>query len=200
MELSMDGTFVYLNTHTPIEHELNACPQIDLSWLQVWKPMKVKFPMCSKLLEEEVGRMRCLSGVTALHEEELESAQDEHYSFCPESINRALHQWRWWLRVSQLTPELSWLKMSQSTLGNVSVMSTFQSTGTLTLHLSEQWGIIIATATKTLKKTTQKFRHSAILLPARRYRVDRVFTREKLEGDWLVHRHNGWAMQITWRQ
>ena len=46
--------------------------------------------------------------------------------------------------------------------------------------LSERWGISISTAAKTLKKTTQKFLHSAVLPLSRRYRTDQVFTRNTL--------------------
>ena len=50
--------------------------------------------------------------------------------------------------------------------------------------LSERWGISFPTATKTLKKTTQKFLRSAILPLSRRYRTDRVFSRKTILGDW----------------
>ena len=50
--------------------------------------------------------------------------------------------------------------------------------------LSERWGISLAQATITLKKTTQRFLRSAVLPLSRRYRTDRVFTRKTLRGDW----------------
>ena len=49
--------------------------------------------------------------------------------------------------------------------------------------LSERWGISISNAANTLKKTTQKFLHSAVLPLSRRYRTDQVFTRKTLRGD-----------------
>ena len=50
--------------------------------------------------------------------------------------------------------------------------------------ISERWGISVPTATKTLKKTTQKFLRSAVLPLCRRYRTDQVFSRKTLLGDW----------------
>ena len=48
--------------------------------------------------------------------------------------------------------------------------------------LSEIWGIVLAQATRTIKKTNQKFLRSAVLMLARRYRTDIVFTRNSLQG------------------
>ena len=50
--------------------------------------------------------------------------------------------------------------------------------------LSKSWGISVPTATKTLKKTTPKFLHSAVLPLSRIYRTDQLFSRKTLLGDW----------------
>jgi hypothetical protein len=66
MELSMDGTIVYTNTHMPTDKELSECPYVILSSSNPWIPMKVQFPCNGKrTLEEEVGGLRHLSGVRA---------------------------------------------------------------------------------------------------------------------------------------
>ena len=52
--------------------------------------------------------------------------------------------------------------------------------------ISERWGICISTAAKTLKKNTQKFLISAVLPLSRRYRTDRLFTRNTFQGDWYT--------------
>ena len=71
---------------------------------------------------------------------------------------------------------------------DVPFMHAFQSsdrhTDVTAQDLSERWGISVPTATKTLKKTTQKFLRSAVLPLSRRYRMDRVFGRKTLLGDW----------------
>ena len=75
-----------------------------------------------------------------------------------------------------------------SGITNVPLTSTFQSSDRHTdvspQDLSERWCISIPTAIKTLKNTTQKYLRSAILPLSRRYRVDRVFQRKTLSGEW----------------
>eukprot|EP00957_Ditylum_brightwellii_P170784 12998758-Ditylum_brightwellii.AAC.1 len=59
---------------------------------------------------------------------------------------------------------------------NIPNVRTFQSTDRHTdvspENLSKQWYISVNQATKTLRKTTQKYLRSAILPLARRYRLD----------------------------
>ena len=78
---------------------------------------------------------------------------------------------------------------------NVPLTNTFESSsrhGDVTQQaLSERWGISLATATKTLKKTSQKFLRSAILPLSRRYKVDRMFIRKTLSGDWSTNTMDG---------
>ena len=62
--------------------------------------------------------------------------------------------------------------------------SSDRNTDVTAQDLSERWGISVPAATKTLKKTTQKFLRSAVLPLSRRYRTDRVFIRKTLLGDW----------------
>eukprot|EP00957_Ditylum_brightwellii_P185341 14112565-Ditylum_brightwellii.AAC.1 len=74
-------------------------------------------------------------------------------------------------------------------------MRTFQSTDRHTdvspEDLSKQWHISVSQAMKMLCKTTQKFLRSAILLLARRYCTDRVFTRKTLQGQWATDTMDG---------
>ena len=57
--------------------------------------------------------------------------------------------------------------------------------------ISERWGISLAQAAKTLKATTQKFLRSATLPLSRRYRVDRMFHRKTLGGEWSTDTMDG---------
>ena len=82
-----------------------------------------------------------------------------------------------------------------SGISDAQELHTFQSSDRHTdvspQQLSERWCISLNTASKTLKQTTQKFLYSAILLLSRRYRVDRVFTRKTLSGDWSTDTIDG---------
>ena len=62
--------------------------------------------------------------------------------------------------------------------------SSDRHTDVTTQDISERWGICVPSATKTLKKTNQKFLRSAVLPLSIRYRTDRVFSRKTLLGDW----------------
>ena len=69
---------------------------------------------------------------------------------------------------------------------DVKEVPTFQSEGrhtdTSPEDLSQRWHISVAQATKTLKRTTQKFLRSAVLPLSRRYRSDRMFDHKTLAG------------------
>ena len=62
--------------------------------------------------------------------------------------------------------------------------SSYRHSDVTAQYLSECWGISISTAANTLKKATQKFLRSAVLLLSRRYITDLVFTRKTLRGYW----------------
>ena len=55
MELAMDGTIVYANTHTPSSVELETCPHIQLSSSYPWDPKNVEFPKCNTSLKDVIG-------------------------------------------------------------------------------------------------------------------------------------------------
>jgi hypothetical protein len=141
-------------------------------------------------LEEEIGGMRYLSGVKAHHDEEQELFPEEYSNFCLESINREIASMKMVVQEESTraeTPLTRYESIDPGISDVVPVVNTFQSSDrhsdVTPNDLSERWGISIATATKTLKKTTQKFLRSAVLPLARRYRADRVFVRKTLAGE-----------------
>ena len=67
LELSMNGTIVYFDSHTPTEKELLTCPHIVLSSPHPWDPTSIKFPKISRTLDEEMGGIRFVSGLTSSH-------------------------------------------------------------------------------------------------------------------------------------
>ena len=78
---------------------------------------------------------------------------------------------------------------------DMSLVRNFESKGRHTDvipdYLSERWMISVKKATDTLKKTTQKFLRSAVLPLARRYRVDKMFERKTLAGNWSTDTMDG---------
>ena len=77
----------------------------------------------------------------------------------------------------------------------VPYIKTFQisecHTEVTTYDLSDIWGISLSQATRTLKKTMQKFLRSAFLPLARRYCNYIVFTIKKPQGQWSCETMNG---------
>ena len=169
VELMMDGTIIYADTHSPTKEELHSCTTVQLSSEHPWDPCRVKFPVRKMTLEE---KPRQFSTVETF--------------FSIESINRATCSMQ---RIHGFVPNKIFPNYSiDPGKSDVSVPSTFQSSDRHTdvspENLSERWGISVSTAIKTIKKTMQKFMRSAILPLSRRYRVDRVFSRKTLNGDW----------------
>ena len=64
MELTINDTIVYFNTHTPSTAELQSCPHIHLSSSYPWDPKNVTFPKCTTLLQEVVGATQQLSAMS----------------------------------------------------------------------------------------------------------------------------------------
>ena len=96
MELSMEGTIVYVDTHTPTDAELDACPKVELSSPYPWNPHQVKFPSSKLTLEEEVGGMQYLSGISTLRQHDLFYDLE---TICFKHINRSIAS------VSKVIPE-----------------------------------------------------------------------------------------------
>ena len=69
MEISMEVTVVFANTHTPSDNQLQEFPHTNLSSPHPCDPMKVCLPEFYRLLEEEVGGVRYISAKVASHTE-----------------------------------------------------------------------------------------------------------------------------------
>ena len=95
-------------------------------------------------------------------------------------------------RMSRKISSLKRIELDKSRIdpGNsdIKITHTFRSSDrhsdVTTQDLSERWGISISTTVNTLKKITQKFLSSTVLLLSRRYITDRVFTRNTLFMEW----------------
>ena len=202
MELSMDGTIVFVETHTPTQQDFDTCPKIELLSPHAWNPKQVKLPSSKFSLEEEVGGMRYLSGISTLRNNDLflNDEDDDVFNtfFSLENINRGVASLN--KVISEETSEKTNSPLIRDESidpgkSDVPLMKSFQSTERHTdvspESLSERWNINIATAINTLKRTTQKFLRSAVLPLSRRYRADRVFYRKTLSGKWSTDTMDG---------
>ena len=194
MELSIAGTIVFADTHCPTEKELHDCPHIILTSHYPWNPHKVTFPKSELSLEESIGGLRQVSTVTTHGDHvviEGDDADDNVFNL--NTFNRGIAS----MRVVKTNLEDHSLEKPDIDPGksDVPLVTTFQSSDRHSdvspQHLSERWGIGLAQAAMTLKKTTQRFLRSAILPLARRYRTDRVFTRKTLAGVWATDTMDG---------
>ena len=185
MELSMAGTIVFAETHSPSPNELETCPHITLSSPHPWNPHNISFPSCRRTLEEEIGGIRQLSSLSTNQGITVDDIDNDDPLFNLNRITRCIASMK--VITSPRDNQLRRPNIDSGT-SDVPVPSAFSSSerhsDVTPQALSERWGISIAMATKTLQKTTQKFLRSAVLPLSRRYRADRVFTRKTLAGDW----------------
>ena len=185
MELAMDGTIVTATTHSPSDSDLVNYPHIELSSPHQWNPKNVRFPKCTRTLEEASnGRTRRLS---SLHQEELSREEPLECIFNLDSIQRNISSMKQ-VNTTSVQKPLERDPTIDPGQSDAPMLQTFQSSerhsDVTPQQLSERWGISVNTASKTLSKTTQNFLCCAILPLSRRYRADRVFTRKTLSGDW----------------
>ena len=195
MNLSMAGTIVFAETHTPTDHELETCPHIELTSPQPWDPFNVRFPHPTITLEEMMDDKRHVSSTTTTFDPfnsqsdyDLNDIQN-HTIFDLDAIQRKICT-----MYTTHIPVTKDIDIDNGTT-DVPITHTFQSSerhsDVSAESLSERWGISLATASKTLKNTTQRFLRSAILPLGRRYRQDRLFTRKTLHGDWATDTLDG---------
>ena len=206
LEMQCMGTIISFTTRTPTQHELTSCPHVTLSSEHPWNPISVRFQSNAHSLEEEVDRVRQVSGVgshSLMQLDELEDVDQEEYTSCStlfhlSDITRRIASMKSIVSESNTGSEVKTLVQPESSIDrsiDVNDMSTFQSsdrhTDVTARDLSERWHISLAQAENTLKKTTQKFLRSAILPLSRRYRADRMFRRKTLDGKWSTDTLDG---------
>jgi hypothetical protein len=192
MELTMKGTIVCANTHSPSQNELETCPHIHLSSSHEWKPNQVTFPQCKRTLEEEIGGFRHLSAISCYNHPQEDGVNS---LFNLDKFNRRISS----MKVKVTTPAVPTRLVRDESIDpgktDVPILHSFQSSdrhSDVTPHdLSERWGISLTTAAQTLKETTQRFLRSALLPLSRRYRTDRVFSRKTLSGNWSTDTMDG---------
>ena len=190
MELTMDGTICYADTHTPSEYELSNCPHIVLTSPHPWDPRNVSFPKHDK---RKCSGMESGSRKVSFMESYLSQDFEEESIFSLDKIKMKIASMKV-KEPAKAPPPLSKPDIDSGAT-DIPTLHTFESSARHTdvspEDLSERWGISLATAIKTLKSTTQKFLRSAILPLSRRYRTDRMFQRKTLAGDWSTDTMDG---------
>ena len=188
LELKREGTTIYTDTFSPTSAELEDNPKIILTSARPWNPQKVNFPQTKRSLEEVMGQIRSVSATSRAFKADPRQRDIEINVFNLNTIKR---------RISSMTmiqgdgDDNIMIRPDIDTgLSDVAELPTFESSDRHTditpTNLSERWGISIQQAIKTLKKTTQRFLRSAVLPLGRRYRVDRMYTRKTLKGEWAT--------------
>jgi hypothetical protein len=183
MELMMRGTIIYANTHTPSDKELNECPHIILSSQHPWDPYNVTFPRSNMSLEDVMIDARQVSAISSHH-----SVDEAHGG------NAVIYDLN---STGRRITGMKLVRDDTTDTGTTDVPDTnaFHSSGRHSDvspdSLSEKWCISLKAATKTLKKTTQRFLRSAVLPLSRRYRTDMMFERKTLRGQWSTDTMDG---------
>ena len=177
VELNSEGTIICGNTRTPTESEMSKLPRLILTSPHDWDPHNVCFPSCSGQSSENMS-------IKSNHSILAVDTLLQHTIYDPIMVASLMSSH---VQVAQVT--------TPSTLQDVPSARTFQSKerhATVTSSdLSERWYIGLGQATQTLKVTTQRFMRSAILLLARRYRMDRMFIRPRICGTIYTDTMNG---------
>ena len=195
MELIMDGTIVTAPTYSPSEDDLKNNPHIELSSPHHWNPKTVKFPKCTRTLEDVFG-----GGTRQLSAIHQDATTQEGLFGCVFNLNNIQRRISSLNQVKPINSTSTGQSLQRDAsidpgTSDVPLLPTFQSSGrhsdVTPQQLSERWGISINIASKTLQKTTQRFLRCAILPLSRRYRADRMFTRKTLSGDWSTDTFDG---------
>jgi len=150
--LSITGTNIFLNTHTPSQHELDTCPHIHLTSKAEWNPHTVRLASTQSVEAE------------GLH----------FYSF--DELDPGLSQISSVYCSSEMAENLRNLSAIQSDLpGHKTFISKQRHSAVTPEQLSKRWSIGLTQARQTIKVTTQHGVRSAILPLSRRYQTDRMY-------------------------
>ena len=161
----------------PSESKLGRLPRLILKSSHDWDPHNVCFPSCSGQSSDNIP----------IESNHLILAVDtllQHTIYIPIMVASLMSSH---VQVAEVT--------TPPTLQDVPSAQTFQLKqchSTITpSDLSERWYIGLGQATQTLKVTTQRLMHSAILPLAQQYQVDRMFIRLPICGTIYTDTMNG---------
>jgi hypothetical protein len=156
MELSMDGTIVYAETHAPSERYLKAFPHIELSSPHNWDPKRVKFPKCTHTLGDMLSDHSFQMSALKQSDARANTNEDFDNIFSLDSIQRKisslLHHKPAPINDEPVAKSLQRDSSIDPGASDAPVLHTFQSsdrhTDVTPQQLSERWGISLSTASK----------------------------------------------------
>ena len=162
--LTTMGTIIYCTTRAPSDQELSSLPHITLSSSATWDPHNVIFP--TNCVEGGEHHTHISSISSSAHY--LTSTIHDPVTFHPRLVSSIqVHA------PSKSPDELPTTPTFQSKSRHSSVTPEY---------LSERWLIGLKQAKDTIRNTTQRILHSALLPLARRYRADRMYERPRIRG------------------
>ena len=163
--LTTMGTIVYCNTRAPSDHELTTLPHIPLSSSATWDPHNVIFLTHCVEGEEHQPQISLISSISS-SAQDLTSTIHDPVTFHSRLVSSV-----------QVHAPLK----SPDELPSTSTFQSKSRHSSVTLEdLSERWLIGLKKAKDTIKNTTQRILHSALLPLARRYRADHMYERPQI--------------------
>ena len=116
--------------------------------------------------------------ITQFRRRIMSSAKVTHDDYARQCKQRKIHK----VQRKELPPIAPGPLEEQEILLPKIFLSSERHSGTTPEDLSKRWGLSVAQAALTLKATTRKLFRSALMPLARRYRVDRMFQPNRLQG------------------
>ena len=190
--LKSKGMDIYLTTWAPSQQDLESYPHIVLCSSNPWNPHQIMLPTVSFVEQEEIE----WRNIQSIQRKEEDAST---VLFDLDEIRRGI--------MSCSTHSVASLKVNNERRRILSAIShdsiavpipgplseheqqpirTFLSaerhSRTTPEELSERWGLSLTQAKLTLKATTRHLIRSALMPLARRYRADRMFRENRLEG------------------
>lgn len=198
--LQSKGTDIFFKSWAPSSSDLEQYPHIILCSSQPWNPRSIRFPGISMLEQEEIEVRNVQEITTTLDQEnENDNVLAHEVLFDLDQIRRRIissarisskdleqrHEKRRIQDISrrELPPPVLPGPLEASEISPPhTFLSSERHSNTTPEVLSERWGLSVAQAALTLKATTRKLVRSALMPLARRYRVDRMFEPNRLQG------------------
>jgi hypothetical protein len=196
--LQSKGTDIFLKTWALSESNFKSYPHIVLCLSQPWNPHSVRLPGISELEREDIEMRNVQAVLVADREIETRNYVREDVIYGIQSFRRRvassarityqdLERRAGRQRIQAvlregLPPTIPGPLNEHDIQAPHTFLSSERHSRTTPEELSERWGLSIVQATLTLKATTRKLVRSALMPLARRYRVDRMFQPNRLQG------------------
>jgi hypothetical protein len=196
--LQSKGTDIFLTTWALTSLDMERCPHVTLCASHPWNPREIRFPGISSLEQEEIEVRNIGALATAEHEVELKQVQEEdlrldvsqfrdrtvssariaHDDMDQKNQQSRIHE----IQRKELPPIIPGPLEEHELTPPHTFLSKDRHSNTAPEDLSEKWGLRVAQAALTLKASTRRLIQSALMPLARRCRMDRMFSANRLEG------------------